>query len=138
MPSQNVFHGPAFFASRGTTQGSLVYLTILNAVVDNVIRTWLSMIVEEQRVDHDGLGDTAGRCLGVFYANDGMVGSRYADWLQHLMNVLVGLLRRYGLTANVAKLLTMMCQTGSLLSGMAEEAKALNCMGVGDSNQVRL
>ena len=111
---------------------------LFNVVVDNVIRTWLAMTAEDHRVDHYGLVDTSGRYLRLFYANYGMVGSLDADWVQHLMNVLVGLLRRYGLTANVAKLLTMMCQTGSLLSGMAEEAKALNCMGVGDSNQVRL
>ena len=67
------------------------------------------MIVEDQKVAHDGIGETVGRCLGLLYANDGMVGSRDPDWLQHLMNALVGLFRRYGLVANVAKLRTMMC-----------------------------
>ena len=51
---------------------------------------------------HDGLGDSIGQCLGVFYANDGMVGSWDLDWLQHFMNVLVGLFRRYFLEANVS------------------------------------
>ena len=31
------------------------------------------MKVEDQRVAHDRLGDTVGRCLGVFYDDDGMV-----------------------------------------------------------------
>ena len=58
---QNVFHGPAFPATRGTTQGGLLSLTIFNVVVDNVIRTWLAMTVEDQRVDHYGLLETNGR-----------------------------------------------------------------------------
>ena len=63
------------------------------------------MTVEDQWVDHERLGETVGRCLGVFYADDGMVGSRDADWLKHLMNILVGLFRQYGLAANVAKVM---------------------------------
>ena len=59
------------------------------------------MTVENQRVAHDGMGEAVGRCLEVFYADDGMVGSRDAEWIQHLMNVLVGLFRRYGLTVNI-------------------------------------
>ena len=49
------------------------------------------MTVKYQRVDHDGLGEAVGRCLGFFYANDVMVISREPDYLQHLMNMLVGL-----------------------------------------------
>ena len=61
VPSQNVFHGPAFPTTRGTTQDVLVSSTIFNVVVDNVIRTWLAMTVEDQRVDHYGLLETNGR-----------------------------------------------------------------------------
>ena len=60
---QNIFQGPALHATRGSPQGGLVYLTIFNVVVNNVIRIWLDMTVEDQRVDHDGLGETVGRCL---------------------------------------------------------------------------
>ena len=55
------------------------------------------MIVEYQRVSQDGLGETVRRCLGFVYADDDMVGSQDADWIQHAMNVLVGLFQRYGL-----------------------------------------
>ena len=84
------------------------------------------------------LGETIGRCLGVFYANNGMVISRNSDWLQHKMNVLVGIFRRYGLAANIAKSCTTTCQPGALQARMSEEAMALKCMGVGDSYSVRL
>ena len=78
-------------------------LTLFNLVVDNIIITWLSMAVEYRRVYQDGLGETVVRCFGEFYADDVMVGSCDLDWLQHAMNVLVGLFRSYGLAANVAK-----------------------------------
>ena len=52
---------------------------------------------------HDGPGETVGRCLGVFYVDNGMVGSRDSDWIWHAMNILFGLFRIYVLAANVAK-----------------------------------
>ena len=61
---------------RVTMQGGVVSLTLFNMVVDNIIRTWLDMTVEDQRVDHDGLGETVGRLLVVLYADGGMVISR--------------------------------------------------------------
>ena len=115
---QNGFHRPAFPATRGTTQGGLMSSTMLNVVVENIIRTWLDMKLEDQRVAHDGLGYTVGWCLGVFYADNGMVGSRDLDWLQHAMNVLVGLFRRYGMAYNFAKSRTMTCQPRTLRAGM--------------------
>ena len=36
-------------------QGISVSLMQFNVLVDNVIRTWLDMTVENQRVDHDEL-----------------------------------------------------------------------------------
>ena len=65
---QNGFHRPDFTNKRGITQGELVSLTLFNIVVYNVIRTWLAITVEDQRVDQDRLGDTAGYLLVVFYA----------------------------------------------------------------------
>ena len=88
-------------------------------VADNAIRNCLAMTVEEQRVAHDGLRETVGRCLGVFYANNGMVESCDPEWLHHAMNVLVVLFRRYGLAANVAKSHTMTCQPGALRTGIS-------------------
>ena len=102
-------------------------------VVDNVIRTWLALTVEDQRVAHDGLVETVERSLGVFCADDGMVGSHGLDWLQHTMKILVGLFRRYGLASNVAKSRTMTCQPGALRAGMLEDSMALKSTGVGDS-----
>ena len=107
VPRHNGFQGTAFPYTSGTTQEVLVSPTLFTVVVYNVVRTWLSMTVEDHRVTHDGLGETVGRCLGVFYAEYGMVGSHDPDWLQNVMNFLVGLFRRYGLEYNVVKSRTM-------------------------------
>ena len=63
VPRQSGFHGTAFPTTRGVMQGVLVPTNDFNVVADNIIRTWLAMTVEDQRVDHDGLGETVGRCL---------------------------------------------------------------------------
>ena len=111
---------------------------LFNVVVDNVIITCLSMTVEDHRVYHDGLGETVGWCLVFFYSNYGMVKTSNSDWIQHAMNVMVCLFRRYGLAANVDKSRTITCQSGSLRAGMSEEAMLLKCTGVVDSYRVIL
>ena len=88
------------------------------------------MTVEYQRVDHDRMVETIGRCLGVFYADNAMVSSRNSEWIKNTMNVLLGLFKRYGLAANVAKSRTIPCQPGTLRAGMSEEAMVLKCTGV--------
>ena len=138
VPRQNCFQGSAFPATRGKAQVILVSPTLFNVVVYRVIRTWLVMTVEDQRVANYRLGDTVGQCLGVFYDNDGMVGSLDSDWLQHNMNVLFGLFRRYVLDANVANSNTITCQPGTLQAGISEDAMVLKCTGLGDLYQVRL
>ena len=100
-------------------------------VVEIFIRTWLAMRVEDQRAAQNSLVEAVGKCLGLFYANDDMVGSLDAFRLQHSMKILVGPFRRYGLTSNSAKSCMMTCQPGVLRSGVSEEAKALNCTGLG-------
>ena len=88
---KNGFHGLAFPATQVTTQGGLVSLTLFNVLVENVTRKWMAMTVEDHMVAHKGLGETVGRCLGVFCANNGMVGSRDANWIQNSMKVPAGL-----------------------------------------------
>ena len=102
--------------------------TLFNIFVDSVISTYLSMIVEYHRVDHNELGEAFRRCLRVFYSDDGMVISRYPDWIRHSM--LVGLFRRYFVVVNVSKSLLMMCQPSVLRLGISAEAKALKCTGM--------
>ena len=96
------------------------------------------MRVEDQMVPRDGLIETIGRCVGFFYADNGMVGSRDPDWLQHTTNVPFDFFRRYILEANVSNSRTMTYQYRVLRAGMSEEAMALKYTGVGYSYRVRL
>ena len=123
MPRHNGFHGPTFLTKRGTMQGGLVSKTIFNVLVENFIRIWLAMTVDDQRVDHNGMGETSGRCLGVFYANEGMMGSGDADRLHHSMNFLVSLFQWYYLLAKVDKSHSMTCQPGTLRSGCLQRPR---------------
>ena len=63
------------------------------------------MTGEDQRVVHNRMGDAVRYCLGVSYDDDAMVGSRYSEWVNHLMKFLVGLFCQYRLAANVANVL---------------------------------
>ena len=76
-------------------------------------------------MSRNGMREAVGRCLGVFYDNDGMVIPRDAEWLQKSMNVLVSPFLWYGLAANVSKSCTMMCQPAAIRLGMSVEAKTL-------------
>ena len=119
-------------------QDGIFSLMRFNVVVDNSIRTWVAMMVEDQMVDHGSQGDTVGRSLRVFYADNGMVGSCDSECMQHVINVPVGLFRRYGLVANVVKTQTMTCQSGALRVGMSEEAMVMNWTGMGESYRVKI
>ena len=65
VPRHNGFHGLAFPAKRGTILEGLVSRALFNMVVDNFIRTWLAITVEEHRVARGKMGETIGRCVGV-------------------------------------------------------------------------
>ena len=88
---KNGYHGPQFRATRGTTQGGLTSPKIFNVAVDNVVRNWLSMTVEYEAVIHDGLVHAVEMSIGVFYADNGLIGSSDLEWLQGAINVLIGL-----------------------------------------------
>ena len=56
--------------------------------------------------------------MGVFYAENGLIGPLYPEWLLRTLNVLIGLFLQIGLMANIAKSKTMMCQTGTIKLGV--------------------
>ena len=60
--------------------------------------------------------------MGIFYADDGVVGSRDLECLQGALSVLIGLFLWYGLVANSAKSKPITCQPGTLQSRKLEEA----------------
>ena len=80
----------------------------------------MSLTVEYKSATHEGLGVVVGQCMGVFYADDGMIGSRNPEWIQGDINVLIGVFIRVGLMENIAKYKTMNYQTGVIHMGISE------------------
>ena len=90
--------------------------------IENVVQNWLALIVEDELFAHEGLELAVGRCLGLFYAGNVMVGSRDPEWLQVDLNVLIGLLQLYGLVWNISKYKSKTCQPKEIRYGILEEA----------------
>ena len=108
----------AFLATWVMKLGGVTSLTLFNFIVDNVIWTWLALTVEDHQAVINGLGENIGNCLLVVYADDGMFAYRDSEWLQHSMNVLIGLFWWYGLAAKVDKSCRITYQPGAPRSGM--------------------
>ena len=128
---QNSYNRPQFRENRGTTQDELASTTLFNVTVDSVVRHWLSLMVEDEVVIQYGIVHVVEQSLGVFYIDDGILGSRDLEWLHGKLNVLIRLFRRIGLAANVKTLNTMTCQPGAIISGISEEAFGQNITGKG-------
>ena len=101
---QNRYHGPNFMATWGETQVGLISLNLFNAVLDNVVQTWMVMTIEYQAMVQEILELYVGRDQGVFYSDNGIIGSRDSESLQNALNVVIGIFQRYGLVAKVTKL----------------------------------
>ena len=67
--------------------------TLFNMVVGNVVHNWFFLMVEYGPLIHNGLGQTVGQILGLFYTDDGLLVSRGLYQLQGALNFLIGLLR---------------------------------------------
>ena len=82
--------------------------TIFNAVVDEVVRHWVTMALAkaEKRGER---GDEGRHQAALFYADDGMVVSSDPRWLQLEFDTLVSLSERVGLRTNVGKKSIMVC-----------------------------
>ena len=106
---------------------------MFNLIVNNVVSNWLVMTVEDQLVYHDRLGLAAGRCLGLFYADNDRVILRDTEWIQGALNSHIGLFCRSVLLANVVKSKSMTCQPGTLQCEMSEEVVGQQCTERGET-----
>ena len=88
MPQQGGFYGPEFTAKRGVTQGGLVSPTKFNIAADSVVREWLTISVDDNgTAAAEGLGMSVADKLVLFYADDGLISSTEAPWLQESLNI---------------------------------------------------
>ena len=119
---QNGFHGPQFRVTRGTTHRVLVFPAPSNMVVESLVRHLMSLTVEYEYATHEGLGVSVGRCMGLFYVDGVIIGSRDLKWLQGGINYFIRLFRRVILMTNVSKSKTMTCHPGEICIGISKEA----------------
>ena len=60
--------------------------------VENLYRHWIYITVENDMVIRDGMRHVVVSSMGVFYADDGIIGSWDSEWLQGGLNILIILL----------------------------------------------
>ena len=101
----NGYHGPNFKDTWGTMQGGIISTFLFNLVADNVLQTWLEMTSKYQAVKQEGLGINVVRYLGVFYAGGNIIREQEYEWINNVLNILMGLFRRYGPVSNVENVL---------------------------------
>ena len=93
---------PPFKGFRGTTQGYPVPPKILYVVVDEVMRHWVMVVVEEE-AGPDGFGRVARSLAALLYGDDSLIGSTRVEMLQQALNYLTDLFDRVGLQKNTQK-----------------------------------
>ena len=91
----------------------------------------MSLTVEDESDNQEGLGMVLGGCMGMFYAYDGMIRSREPEWIQGAINVIINPFRGFRLVSNVAKYKTMACQPGKICTGIPEETFSRGSKGEG-------
>ena len=106
---------------RGVMQGNPLSPTILNVVMDNVIRHWV-MVVTPTEVGMGGLGLTIIDLVDYLYSDDALVASTQPEKLQRVFDVLTGLFNRVGLQTNTTRTFGMVCQSCHVPGRMFEEA----------------
>ena len=74
VPRQSGFHGPVITASRGGTQGSLLFPMLFNIMEDAILRHWLTLAIPYDRdAANEGLDPLFADRLAAFYADDGLI-----------------------------------------------------------------
>jgi hypothetical protein len=95
-------HPRHFWVDRGVTQGDIPSPTIINMVVDSIVRYWTAEVLQDQNAAIDG-GPGWLEISALFYADDGLLTSHEAQKLQLSTDFLVELFHRVNLKATIKK-----------------------------------
>ena len=126
------YYGSAFQGSRGVTQGDPLPPTIFNLVVDEVVRHWVTVMVEGAD-KWSGSGQEGRYQNALFYVDDGMVALSDPRFLQGDFSTLLGMLDRVVLKTNVGKKAVMVFRPCQAAGKRSKAAYRRRITGAGPS-----
>ena len=129
------YNRETFVSYCGATQGNVVSPTLFNILVDAVMRKWWADVMDNMTTVNAGLqGDDVGCISSLFYANNGVIGSKDHEWLQNATQHLCNLFRDYnGLKPNTEKTETISCHPGAIRERYLMEGYKYRHEGTGET-----
>ena len=118
VPNSGRYYRWPFIMERLLTQGGLVYPTVLNILVETVVRAVLLEVCSHQEAQH-GLVWYSGENNVVFYAYGRRIACHKPIWLQRILAAVVHMFDRVVLQTNLVK--TRQCFLLLVLSGFKKE-----------------
>jgi len=137
VAKQGGYFGKPFKADRGVVQGGIDSPTHFNVLCDAVIRHWLTIVTDDGQIPLIGFGYRVTEQGALFYADDGLISSRQAAWLQWALDVLVDLFARMGLKTNTIKTKTMTCTPGYIATHQSDSVYNRRVGGGGEDFRAR-
>jgi hypothetical protein len=120
----SVNYGMSFQAGRGITQGGPLSAKLFNVLVDAIAWEWLQELREGSALELDKIDCLMATFFAIFYVNNAYLASRNPDFLQRVLNVIVGLFARVGLETNAQKTQAMICTPGMIRIQLPEDSYA--------------
>jgi hypothetical protein len=120
----SVNYGTPFQAGRGITQGGPLSAKLFNVLVDAVAQEWLRELREGSVLESDKIDRLMATFFAIFYVDDAYLVSRDPEFLQRVLDVIVGLFSCVGLETNAQKTQTMICIPGRIRIQLPEDSYA--------------
>jgi Reverse transcriptase (RNA-dependent DNA polymerase) len=126
VPQASGYHGRAFRATRGVTQGDIISLMIFNLVLDCIIKAW--------KLEHP---EKAEIIQAIFYADNELLQTDDAEALQEALDEFTEYFLQVGLQMNAAKTNAMVMIPGPIRIGLTSPAYRHRMTGEGGTAQER-
>jgi hypothetical protein len=107
-------YGTPFQVGRGVTQGGPLSAKLFNVLVDPIAWEWLRELQEGSALEPHKIDHLMATFFAIFYVNDVYLATHDPDFLQRVLDVIVGLFACIGLKTNVQKMQAMICTPGRI------------------------
>ena len=104
------------------TQGGPLSAKLFNILVNAVVRELFRQLREEGDYEEAELEELLSTFFAIFYVDDAYLASRDAGFLQHALDILVGLFEWVGLQTNTGKTQAMICTPGRIRTQLPFES----------------